>query len=128
MPIFPRNYKGGSMSKDLEKKRAAQRKYAKSQKGRATTQRYLETHKTELVKKREEAREKRLQAFCNHYSVDYWIIKRLLAMHENGIDIEKRDPWNAKHVFKWLRILSEEEKKERKERKKSSSVQSLDYY
>lgn len=116
------------MSKDLEKKRAAQRKYTKSEKGRATTQRYLETHKTELAKKREEAREKKLQAFCRWYDRDYWIIKRLITLHENGVDIEKRDPWNAKYVFKWLRRLSEEEKKKRKERKKSSPIQSLDYY
>lgn len=118
--------------KDKKKQKLAQRKYAKSEKGRATAQRYLKTHKTELAKKRatkrEEARERRLQAFCRWHSIDCWMIKRLLAMRANGIDIEKRDPWNAKYVFKWLRKLSEEEKKERKERKKSLPIQSLDYY
>ncbi|MBA7604253.1 hypothetical protein ES703_11372 [subsurface metagenome] len=114
--------------KDIEKKRAAQRKYAKSKKGRATAQRYLETHKTELVKKREEAREKKLQAFCRWYSIDYWIIKRLITLHENGVDIEARDPHNAKYVFKWLRRLSEEEKKEKEKGLKKPSVGSLDYF
>ncbi|MBA7496869.1 hypothetical protein ES702_07478 [subsurface metagenome] len=127
---FPRTYKRGSElpHKDIEKKRVAQRKYAKSKKGRAATQRYLETHKSELAKKREEGREKKLQAFCRWYNRDYWIIKRLITLHENGVDIEARDPWNAKYVFKWLRKLSEEEKKKRKEERKKPSVRSSDYY
>jgi len=110
------------MSKDLEKKRARDRKYRRSKKGRAKTKNYLEQHKSEYAKKREEERERRLQAFCRWYSIDYWIIKRLMALRDNGIDIVERDPHNAKYVLMWEgKLRKKKEEKDRKDRVVASS-------
>lgn len=110
------------MSKDLEKKRARDRKYRHSKKGKAATKHYLETHKTELALKRQEKRERRLQAFCRWYSIDYFIIKRLMALRDNGVDIVKRDPFNSKFVLMWEgRLRKEKEEKDRKDRLVASS-------
>lgn len=115
--------------RDIEKKRAAQRKYAKSQKGRATTQRYLETHKTELAKKREEKAMKRREAFWEEMlrrdgklpRSHIYNVKRLWFMRKRGEDIDF-DPHNAKYVYAW-------ENKGRFEKKeKEPSVRSSDYY
>lgn len=116
--------------KDIEKKRAAQRKYAKSEKGRATTQRYLETHKTELEKKREEKTMERRIAFwekkLRQDGKAPWMhihcVKRLWLLHKAGVDIEAMDPWNAKYVFMWENQGRFEKKEE------EVSVGSLDCY
>lgn len=115
--------------KDLEKQRAAKRKYAKSKKGKATRQRWLEAHEDELAKKREEKAMERRVAFWEKAlrrdgelprSRIYNVI-RLWHMRKRGEDIDF-DPHNAKYVYEW------ENKGRFEEKPRRSSVQSLDYY
>lgn len=89
--------------KNKEEQRAAWRKYNQSINGRERTKRYLETHESELAKKIKEERERKLEAFCRHFSVDVWNVRRLIKMHKAGVvNIEQVDSHNAKYVFIWL--------------------------
>lgn len=116
------------MSKDLEKKRARDRKYRDSKKGKATRQRWLKGHKSELAKKREEKAMKRRVAYWewalrrdglyppNHLHC----IIRLWKMRKAGKDIDF-DPWNAKYVYEW------ENQGRFKKKEKELGVKSIDY-
>lgn len=110
------------MPQDREKKRATDRKYAASKKGKLRTKRYLEKHESEILRKREELRQRKLEVFCRWYSVDIHIIRWLIGLRDNGIDIEARDPHNAKYVLIWEGKLRAEKKQ------KPASIGSMSYY
>lgn len=111
------------MPQDREKKRISDRKYAASEKGKLRTKRYLEKHRPELLRQREELKQRKLEAFCRWYNVDVHIIRWLIGLRDNGVDIEERDPHNAKYVRMWESRSKAEKKKEEKQ----ASVGSLDY-
>ena len=111
------------MPQDREKKRISDSKYAKSEKGKLRTKRYLEKHRPELLRQREDLRQRKLEAFCRWYSVDVHIIRWLIKLRENGVDIEQRDPHNARYVLMW----ESRSKAEKKKKLKQASVGSLDY-
>lgn len=115
--------------KDIEKKRARDKKYRGSKKGKATRQRWLKAHEDELAKKREEKAMERRVAFWEkalrrdglpaHSFIHS--VKRLWFMRRDGKDIDF-DPHNAKYVYEW-------ENKGRFEKKEEEpSVGSTDYY
>ena len=130
MPTFPPNYIRGSElpQKDIEKKRAKDRKYRGSKKGKAATERYLESHKTELEKKREEKAMERREAFWEealrrdgklpHSHI--YNVRRLWFMRKAGKDIDF-DPHNAKYIYEY------ENRGRFKKKKKQPSVGSIDY-
>ncbi|MFQ6065824.1 MAG: hypothetical protein ACE5K3_00920 [bacterium] len=115
--------------KDIEKKRAADRKYRRSEKGKAATRRWREAHKTELAKKREEKAMKRREAFWKELLIRdgkaWWshihLVKRLWFMRRAGKDIDF-DPGNAKYIYAW------ENRGRFKKKEKEPSVGSRDYY
>lgn len=108
--------------KDPErKKRKDRERYRRPEEQEKKRKRYQE-RKPELAEKRKEEREKRFEAFCRHYNRDIYCMRRLIALRKRGVDIEERDPWNAKYVFMWEGKLKEEKEQE------DRSVQSLDYF
>ena len=111
------------MSEDLEKKRARDRKYRQSEKGKATTQRYLESHRTELARKREEKKQRELEMFCRHFKGgrDVYCVRRLIGMRAAGKDIDF-DKRNAECIYAWENRGRSEKKGEK------PSVASMDYY
>ena len=114
--------------KSIEKQRKANRRYARSKKGKATRQRWLKAHEDELAKKREEKAMERRVAFWKEalrrdgkppQSYIYNVI-RLWYMRRAGKDIDF-DPANAKYIYEW------ENKGRFKKKKERPSVRSLDY-
>ncbi|MBA7494990.1 hypothetical protein ES702_05569 [subsurface metagenome] len=90
------------MPEDLEKRKARQKKYQQSKKGKVSKKRYLEKNQTEITQKRK-AKEKRnrlgrLEAFCRHWELDVGIFQALEEMKEKGVDIWTRNPKYAKFI------------------------------
>ena len=107
--------------KDKEKQRAAWKKYNESIKGKERTKRYLETHESQLAKKRKKKQEKRFEAFCRHHNKHPDIVRRHINFVKGGIDMDSVDPHTAKVVALW-------QQGERKRKEKQASVRTVDFY
>jgi len=109
------------MPQDREKKRISDRKYAASKKGQLRTKRYLKNNEPEIIKKREELKQRKFEAWCRWHNVDPHCMRRLIAMRKRGVDIEF-DAHNARYVYMW------ESKRQAEKKQKPASVGSSDYY
>lgn len=90
------------MPKDIEKRKGYDEKYEQSDKAIARRKRYLEKHETEISKKRKEKdeieRQGRLEAFCRHFNLDVWEMRRYMELKKNGVDTWARDARYAKFI------------------------------
>jgi len=108
-------------STEKEKQKVVWKKYNDSPKGIARRIRYLAIHESEIQRKRKEKQERRFEKFCRDNNCDPNILRRLMKLEENGVEILQRDPWNTAKIRIWQRGLR------RKKKGEEPSVMSLDY-